>query len=66
VVEILAEYTGMRDRVIWERSKPNGQIYRAYDVSRLRDAGFVRLTSPADGLRSTYDWYAAHSATARK
>lgn len=65
-VEILAHHTGLDDRVTWDATKPNGQVVRAYDVSKLRQAGFNCQYSLQQGLTETYDWYAAHEATARK
>jgi len=65
-VEILAAHTGLQDRIVWDAGKPNGQIVRAYDVSKLTAAGFTCRYSLAQGLTETYDWYAANAATARK
>jgi GDP-L-fucose synthase len=64
VVEILAAYTGMKDQIVWDKSKPNGIIYRAYDVSRLQAIGFACQHTLEQGLHETYDWYAAHSGSA--
>jgi GDP-L-fucose synthase len=65
-VEILADHTGMTQRVVWDATKPNGQILRAYDVSVLREAGFATQVGFSEGLCATYDWYAAHAAKARR
>ncbi len=35
VVDTLAELTGMSGRIEWDTSKPNGQGYRAYDLSKI-------------------------------
>ena len=40
LVDVLAGLTGMADRVVWDRSKPDGQDYRAYDLTRLFATGF--------------------------
>lgn len=66
IVETLAEMTGLEGRVVWDRSKPDGQDYRAYDLSTLFAAGFRPRVGLADGLRSTYRWYAEHADSARK
>jgi GDP-L-fucose synthase len=66
VVEILAAYTGMKDQIVWDKSKPNGIIYREYDVSRLRTIGFTCNYTLEQGLRETYDWYAAHCGSVRE
>ena len=57
IVDMLGAITGMADRVRWDRTKPNGQEYREYDLSRMRSAGFQCRYSIAEGLRETWDWY---------
>jgi GDP-L-fucose synthase len=65
VVNILAAYTGMEEQIVWDTSKPNGYIFRAYNVSRLQAAGFACHYTLEQALRDTYDWYASHSSAAR-
>lgn len=65
VVDILAAHTGMKDRVVWDTSKPNGYLFRAYDVSRLQAAGFTCRYTLEQALHETYDWYASHSDAVR-
>lgn len=65
VVEVLAEHSGVSD-VRWDATKPDGQLERSYDVSRLNGLGFRATTSVEAGLRATYDWYAANYADARR
>lgn len=57
IVDILAEHTGMEDYVTWDSTKPNGQPFRAYDLTRLKKTGFTCRYSLADSLKETYDWY---------
>lgn len=66
IVDILAEHTSMQDKVVWDASKPNGQEYRAYDLSKLFETGFRPRFSLMEGLKKTYTWYASHAETARK
>ena len=35
VVDTLSELAGMSGRIEWDHSKPNGQAYRAYDLSKI-------------------------------
>ncbi len=65
-VEMLARMTGMEDRVVWDAGKPNGQVYRAYDVSKITTLGFKPAYTLEDGLRQTYAWYEANESVARK
>jgi GDP-L-fucose synthase len=61
LAETLGAITGLRDRIVWDTSKPDGQDHRAYDLSRLFATGFRPQTSFAEGLRATYDAYAARA-----
>jgi GDP-L-fucose synthase len=65
VVEILASYAGVSDRVVWDHSKPNGFLYRAYDVSRLSAAGFACDYTLETALPETYEWYANQAGRTR-
>jgi GDP-L-fucose synthase len=61
IVEALGRITGLADRVVWDATKPNGQAYRAYDLSRLESIGFSCAYSIEQGLRETWDWYRANA-----
>lgn len=60
IVETIGEVTGMSDRIEWDASKPNGQDYRAYDLTKITDAGFRCAYTIRDGLQETWDWYQAN------
>lgn len=57
IVDALGRVTGLADRVEWDANKPNGQAYRAYDLSRLASIGFVCSYPIEVGLRETWEWY---------
>jgi GDP-L-fucose synthase len=60
----IAELAGFDGRVVWDRSRPNGQLRRCLDVTRARDSfGFVSRVSLDAGLRRTVEWYQASLAT---
>jgi GDP-L-fucose synthase len=59
IVEALARVTGMEGRIDWDASKPNGQDYRAYDLTRLTALGFKAEYPLEQGLAETWDWYCA-------
>ena len=56
IVDTLSEVSGVHS-VEWDDTKPNGQLHRAADLSRLRDLYFSPLYSIEQGLRETWDWY---------
>jgi GDP-L-fucose synthase len=57
IVEILTSISGMQGRVRWDSSKPNGQDYRAYDLSKIKRLGFNNKYSLDKGLYETWNWY---------
>lgn len=66
VVESLAEASNMQGRIDWDASKPNGQDFRAYDLSKLDSTGFTAKVDLTEGMRRTYEWYAENSKIARR
>ncbi len=66
VAELIADIAGYRCEIVWDRSKPDGQMRRAYDVSRLRALGVVPGRALRDGLADTFAWFAAHAGDARR
>ncbi len=60
LVELIAELTGFRGRIVWDTTKPNGQPRRCLDVSRAeREFGFRARTGFREGLARTVAWYEA-------
>jgi len=49
----------------WDKSKPLGQLKRAYDISRLKGLGFKTTYTLAKGVRETVEWFLANSTTHR-
>ncbi len=61
LLELIAELTGFKGRIVWDATKPDGQPRRCLDTSRARqEFGFVAQTDFREGLRRTVDWYLAH------
>lgn len=58
LAELVAELTGFAGRLVFDRSKPDGQPRRKLDVTRARTRfGFNASTDFQDGLRRTIAWY---------
>lgn len=58
LVQLLVKLTDYNGKVVWDKSKPNGQPRRMLDTSRAQERfGFKALTQFEDGLRATVDWY---------
>ena len=63
LVSTIAELVGYTGGIVYDESKPNGQMRRALDVSRSWNKfGFVADTGLKDGLRKTIDWYTEHES----
>jgi GDP-L-fucose synthase len=61
LAEMIARLTGFKGRLVWDKSKPNGQPRRGLDVSRAETLfGFHADTPFEDGLRRTIEWYREH------
>ncbi|MCD6360391.1 MAG: GDP-L-fucose synthase [Armatimonadetes bacterium] len=61
LVTIIAELLGYEGEVVWDTGKPEGQIEKVFDVTRMREVlGFECETSLRDGLARTIAWYEAN------
>jgi GDP-L-fucose synthase len=58
LVELIRELTGFDGRIVWDRTKPDGQPRRYLDVSKAeREFGFKAKTDFREGLKRTIEWY---------
>lgn len=58
LARLLCEMIGYRGEVVWDTSRPNGQLRRRVDTSRAAQAfGFRTSVDLEEGLRRTIDWY---------
>lgn len=64
--ELIRHIAGHSMEIVWDRSKPDGQRLREYDVSKLRALGFQTAFSLEAALTETYRWYAQNAAAARR
>jgi GDP-L-fucose synthase len=61
LAERIAGLTGFTGRLVFDRTKPDGQPRRSLDVTRAKHAfGFSAATGFDEGLRKTVDWYRAN------
>ena len=57
-MEKIAECIGYSGKIVWDRTKPDGQPRRCLDVTRAKEQfGFEATTSFDDGIKRTVDWY---------
>jgi len=61
LVQEIVELTDFKGKVVWDKSKPDGQPRRCLDVSRAKkEFGFEAKTGLKAGLRKTIQWYKEH------
>jgi len=59
--ELVAELCGFTGEIVWDRSKPDGQMYKGFDVTRMREVlGFNEITPLRQGLQETIAWFRAN------
>jgi GDP-L-fucose synthase len=66
LTETVAELTGYKGKVVWDTSKPDGQLEKGFDVRRMQEIlGFNCRTSLREGLQKTIEWYLSKPAGLR-
>jgi GDP-L-fucose synthase len=66
LVETIAELAGYQGPIVWDSSKPDGQMFKGFEVRRLHEWLDYRChTSLREGLARTIAWFEANHATAR-
>lgn len=57
LAESIKAATGYQGEIVWDTSKPDGQIDKIFDVSRLNALGLACTTPLLDGLKRTAAWF---------
>lgn len=58
LAEIIAHLTGFQGKIVWDRTKPNGQPRRMLDTAKAyQEFCFRARTNFREGLKKTLDWY---------
>jgi GDP-L-fucose synthase len=66
LVESVAKAVGFPGTVEWDVTKPDGQMAKGFDVTRMHETlGFVSRTSLTEGLQKTYAWFRDSCETVR-
>jgi GDP-L-fucose synthase len=65
LAQLVAEVTGFKGSIEFDRSKPDGTPRKLLDVSRLQSLGWNAGISLPDGLKDAYAWFLDHLADFR-
>ncbi|WP_041589408.1 NAD-dependent epimerase/dehydratase family protein [Thermoanaerobacterium thermosaccharolyticum] len=58
LVNLIAELTGFKGKIVWDATKPDGQPRRLLDTSKAeKNFGFKAKTDFREGLKKTIEWY---------
>ncbi len=58
LVNLIAKLTGFKGKIVWDKTKPDGQPRRMLDVTKAeKEFGFKAKTRFEEGLKKTIDWY---------
>lgn len=58
LTELVAELVGYKGKVVWDTSKPDGQLYKGFDATRMKQMlGCECRTRLREGLLRTIDWF---------
>ncbi|MBO8130511.1 MAG: GDP-L-fucose synthase [Candidatus Marinimicrobia bacterium] len=58
LVNLVAEVVGFDGEIVWDRSKPDGQMIKIFDVKKMKaKLGEFDFVSLKEGLKKTYQWY---------
>jgi GDP-L-fucose synthase len=58
LAELICELVGFEGKIVWDKTKPDGQPKRCLDTSRAKkEFGFRATTDFHRGLKKTIEWY---------
>jgi len=58
LVKLICKLMNFKGKIIWDKTKPDGQPRRCLDISRAKkEFGFLAKTSLEEGLKKTINWY---------
>lgn len=67
LTNIIADLCGFTGKIVWDRSKPDGQPKRMLDTSKaMKEFGFSAKTDITTGLAKTIDWYRENRHSLKK
>ena len=66
LTEQIATIVGFKGDIVWDTSKPDGQLEKVFAVDKMRDIlAFEPSVSLDEGLKKTYDWFVENYGDAR-
>ena len=60
LADLIAELIGYQGRIEWDSSKPDGQMVKIFDTTKMEKMGLSCPTSLREGLSRTIAWFEAN------
>lgn len=60
LAETIGRLVGFKGRITWDRSKPDGQMVKIFDVAKLNELGLSASSPLEQGLGRTIAWFREH------
>jgi GDP-L-fucose synthase len=57
LAETVHRFTEFPGEIVWDASKPEGQLIKIFDVTRMKSLGLACDTALEEGLRRTIGWF---------
>lgn len=65
LAQMIAELTGFKGQIIYDRTKPDGTPRKLLDTSRMQRLGWQPKIGLQEGLRTTYRWFQSENHAGR-
>ena len=59
----IARLVGFQGEIVWDATKPDGQMVKIFDPTKLNKLGLACATPLEEGIKRTVRWFAANYAT---
>lgn len=63
LAETVKELVGYTGEIVWDTTKPDGQMVKIFDTKRMKDLGLSCPTTLREGLKKTIDWFVKNYQT---
>tara|TARA_E500000331_G_scaffold346348_1_gene385112 strand:- start:1050 stop:1997 length:948 start_codon:yes stop_codon:yes gene_type:complete len=57
LITTIVKHSGLNPKIVWDTSKPSGDIIRILDTSRAKKLGINPKISLEEGIKDLIDWY---------
>jgi GDP-L-fucose synthase len=58
LVDLIVKFTGFKGKIVWDKTKPDGQPRRSLDTTRAKKEFCFKAKTPfEEGLKKTIEWY---------